>query len=200
MNSNSSAGAKNPLEAKLFRAYWNDGLFDLLFGIGAVVVGVLWRLELLPLGAAVPALLALAWNPLRRAVVEPRAGWVEFTGSRTADNRRKLRVAAWIGIGALALLVAVVLRAGIGEKVVPRDLVAGLPAMLVAVMAALVAIGLRLVRFLLYALTFVVASAAVIVAGGEPELAILGGGLTVAVAGAWLLTRFLRGGRPVEER
>ncbi len=199
MNRSTSRTNSASPESRLFRAYWDDGLLDVLFGVGAVAVGLLWMVELVVFGAIVPAFLALAWNPLRRAIVEPRMGWVEFNAARTESNRRKLLAAVSIGLGALALVVVLVIAARSGNDLVPGDLAAALPAVLVGVMAGLIGVGLSLARFLGYALAFAAAGVLVALAGGEPGLAILLGGIVTLLSGAWLLTRFLRATEPIDE-
>jgi len=199
MNRSTSRTSSASPESRLFRAYWDDGLLDVLFGVGAVAVGLLWMVELVVFGAIVPAFLALAWNPLRRAIVEPRVGWVEFNAARTESNRRKLLAAVSIGLGALALVVVLVIAARSGNDLVPGDLAAALPAVLVGVMAGLIGVGLSLARFLGYALAFAAAGVLVALAGGEPGLAILLGGIVTLLSGAWLLTRFLRATEPIDE-
>ena len=199
MNRSTSRTTSASPESRLFRAYWDDGLLDVLFGVGAVAVGLLWMVELVVFGAIVPAFLALAWNPLRRAIVEPRMGWVEFNAARTESNRRKLLAAVSIGLGALALVVVLVIAARSGNDLVPGDLAAALPAVLVGVMAGLIGVGLSLARFLGYALAFAAAGVLVALAGGEPGLAILLGGIVTLLSGAWLLTRFLRATEPIDE-
>jgi len=199
MNRSTSRTTSASPESRLFRAYWDDGLLDVLFGIGAVAVGLLWLANLVVFGAIVPALLALAWNPLRGAVVEPRMGFVEFSQARTESNRRKLRASVWLGLGALALFVALVVAARAGSDLIPGDLSAALPATLVGIMAGLIGVGLALARFLGYGLAFVAAGVVVALAGGEPGLAILLGGVVTLLSGAWLITRFLRHTSPIDE-
>ena len=69
----------NQLEIALFRSYWDDGLLDLLCGFGLLLIGLGWALDQVALAAALPALLVPLWGPLRRSLVEPRAGFVEFS-------------------------------------------------------------------------------------------------------------------------
>ncbi len=202
MNRSASGTGWEPtgsLEARLFRAYWDDGLLDLLFGVGTVAVGILWLVDLVVFGAIVPAFVALAWSPLRHAIVEPRAGWVEFGRARTESSRRRLQVAMWLGVGALVLVLALVVLARAGTDLVPIELAAALPAALIGTMAALIGAGLMLGRFLGYAVLFIVVGVAVALAGGEPGLAILIGGVLTGLAGTLILARFLRTTRPVDE-
>ena len=199
MNTSTSKTSTRSLESQLFRAFWDDGLLDLLFGVGALGVGVAWAAGMVALGAIVPALLAIAWNPLRRAIVEPRSGWVEFNRARSGSNRRKLHGALWLGVGALVLAAALAIATRAGGDLVPGDLAAALPAALIGLLAGLVGAGLRIGRFLAYALLFVLAGAVVALAGGEPELAMLAGGAAVTVSGSWILARFVRATARVDQ-
>jgi hypothetical protein len=180
------------VEARLFRTFWDDGQIDLFFGVGALGIGAFWSLDLIPLGAVVPAVLAVFWTPLRRAIVEPRAGRVEFSDARSARGRRMLLGAWGIGLGVLVLLLLAAITRGAGTADVLDGLIAALPALLIAAMAGLVAAGLRIGRFLAYATVFALAGLGAAISGREPEVAILVGGLTVTASGTWLLSRFLR--------
>jgi hypothetical protein len=188
------------LESRLFRTFWDDGLLDIMFGVGAIGVGVCWAAGLVPLGAIVPALLAVAWNPLRRGIIEPRAGWVEFSRARTETNRRRLIGALWLGVAGLVLALALIVGTRSGGEVFPNSLAAAIPGVLIGVMAVLVAAGLRTVRFLAYALLFVVFGLATALLEGEPEAAMLAGGGAVVLSGAWLLARFFRATVPIDQR
>jgi len=198
MNMPPTPSATHPIEARLFRAYWDDGLLDLFFGVGALSIGVCWTLGLVALGAVVPALLALLWSPVRRHLVEPHAGFVAFAAARVASSRRKLRGSVWLGVGVLVLFVLislVVRRFGGGFL---RNDVAALPAALVGVMACLFAAGLRIARFAAYGLLFGAAGLAAARAKLEPEVAILAAGAAVTLSGLVILARFLRAARAGE--
>jgi hypothetical protein len=180
----------SPLEPRLFRSFWDDGQIDFFFGIGSVAVGAFWMVDLIPIGAVVPALLAVFWTPVRRALVEPRAGRVEFSDTRTARGRRMVLGAVGIGVAVLFLLLLAAIW-GAGRTEALDGLVAGLPALLIGVMACLVAAGLRIDRFLVYAVVYVAAGLGVALAGRDPGVSILIGGATVTISGTWLLVRFL---------
>jgi hypothetical protein len=190
MSRSASRTVTSPLEPRLFRSFWDDGQIDLFFGIGSVAVGAFWTLDLIPLGAVVPAVLAVFWTPVRRAVVEPRAGRVEFSDARTARGQRLLLGALGVGVAVLFLLLLTAIW-GTGRTEALDRLIAGLPALLIGVMACLVAAGLRLGRFLAYAGVFLAAGLGVALAGRDPDVSILIGGATVTVSGTWLFVRFL---------
>lgn len=198
MNKSATRTHRASPETRLFRAYWDDGLLDLLFGLGAMAVGVLWLADLVVFGAIVPAFVALAWRPLRSAIVEPRGGWVEFSRARTESNRLKLRASVGIGVGALVLVLAASLGIGAAGGLASAELSAAIPAALVGIMAALIGVGLMLGRFLAYGVAFVAIGILVALAGEAPGLAILLGGVVTSLCGGWLLARFLRSTSPID--
>ena len=180
------------LESRLFRHYWNDGLIDLFAGIALVALGALWWVDLVAVGAAVPAMLAMLWAPLRRALVAPRAGHVEFSDARTGRNRQLLIGSALLGLLMLAAFVA--LQASTPAR--SADLLAvvapGIPAFLLAVLAAIAGWGLGLPRFLGYAAALCLAGAGVAWADARPEFAMFGAGVLVLASASWRLSRFLK--------
>lgn len=179
------------LERRLFQAYWDDGLLDLFFGLGVAMLGACWALDLVAVGAAVPALLVPLWAPLRRTLVEPRMGLVRFSVAASGERRRSLLLIFWVGVGALVLFVALFwLAAPAGQRPL-ETLVAGLPAALLGLLAGFAAIALRLPRFLHYAGLFVVCGVVVAVVGAEPEVAMLAGAVPALLTGGWLLARLL---------
>jgi predicted small integral membrane protein len=198
MNKSASTTRGASPEARLFRAYWDDGLIDLLFGLGAIAVGLLWLADLVVFGAIVPVFVALAWRPLRSAIVEPRTGWMEFSRARTESNRQKLLASVLIGVGLLGLVVVGAVWVNADGGLTPSDLAAAIPAVLVGIMAALLGLGLQLGRFIVYGLAFALCGGLVAIAGGDPGLGILAGGVVTAIAGAWLLARFLRATSPID--
>jgi len=180
------------LESRLFGRYWDDGLLDLFAGIATLGIGVLWAVDLVAIGAAVPAMLAGLWVPLRRALVEPRAGHVEFSDARTGRNRRLLVGNAVLGLLTLALFAGLTVAVRSGPLALLSVIGPGIPAFLLALLAALTGWGLGLPRFLGYAAALCLAGAGAALADAEPELAILAGGLVIALSGGWRLGRFLR--------
>ena len=180
------------LETRLFRRYWDDGLLDLLAGIGVVIVGVSWAVDLVAVGAVAPALLAVFWGPLRRALVEPRTGHVEFSDARVGRSRQLIVGSAVVGLVMLALFVGlyVLVRS---RSVALLSLVSpGIPAFLLALLMAMAGWGLGLPRFLGYAGILSVGGFGVALVDAEPEFALLAGGLVILLSGAWRFARFLR--------
>ena len=102
------------MEARLFRTFWDDGQIDLFFGGAILGIGAFWDLELIPLGAVVPVVLAVLWSPLRRAIIEPRAGRAEFSVACSTRGRRLLLGACGVGLGVLLLLLLAAITRGAG--------------------------------------------------------------------------------------
>lgn len=182
--------AMQSIEARVFRAWWDDGQLDLFLGVGTLGVATFWAVDLVALGAVVPGFLAVLWTPIRKALIEPRAGWVEFCTPRLAGSRRKLLAILAAGVGTLvAFAIAVYLEsAGIVE--LAADFSAAIPGVLMGLMGLIVAVGLRIGRFLWYAGVFVVAAMALAPAGYEPEVAMAAAGAIVTASGVSLLARF----------
>lgn len=190
----------NSIESRLFSTYWDDGLLDLFFGLCAIAIGVLWSLDLVAAGPIVPVALIPFWSPLRRRLIEPRAGIVEFGDRRTRGNRRVLLDALWLGLALFGLLVFLYWSGDSGGEAlisivtlaVPVWVVIpAVPAWLVGLLAALIGTWLKLTRFWIYAVSYVVCGLAIIGTRHEPQVAVIGGGILTAIGGAVLLTRFL---------
>lgn len=180
-----------PFESRLFRSYWDDGLLDLLAGVGVTGVAVFWAMDVVALGAVVPAVLATLWVPLRRAVVEPRIGLAEFSRSRI-DRMHGLGLAA-MGLGAAVLLLFGVYVTGSSPAgIFPSGLAPAIPSLLLGLMAALTGWGLGLSRFFVYAGVLGTAGLAVAVADARPEVAMFAGAVVLLANGTWLLHRLLR--------
>jgi len=181
-----------PLESRLFRQSWDDGLLDVFAGVGVVGIGLFWTFDLVALGAVVPALLVPFWNPLRRALVLPRAGLVEFSDARSGHNRRLLIGSGWLGLFMFALFVTSYFLVTPDAGPLLPLVIAGVPAVLLGLLAALAGLGLGLPRFLGYAGLLCVCGVGVVLADARPEVAMIAGGVLVLLNGTWLLGRFLR--------
>jgi hypothetical protein len=113
-NQSSSGTDARTVEARLFRTFWDDGQIDLFFGGAILGIGAFWDLDLIPLGAVVPVVLAVLWSPLRRAIIEPRAGRAEFSVACSTRGRRLLLGACGVGLGVLLLLLLAAITRGAG--------------------------------------------------------------------------------------
>ena len=178
------------LESRLFRSYWDDGLLDTLAGVGVIGIAVSWALDAVALGAVAPAVLAALWAPLRRALVEPRAGLVEFSETRTGRMHG-------MGLGGVALGLAMLLFVGVylasgSRSSAVSTLAPAIPGLLLGLLAAVIGLALGLPRFLGYAAVLGLAGLAVAIADARPEIAMFAGGAALLLGGAWRLRRFLR--------
>lgn len=179
------------LERKIFQTFWDDGLIDLFAGVGVLLIGLAWWRALPVMGAIVPALMIPLWKPLRDRWIEPRLGLVEFSETRMRTNRRWMNGSVVGGVVVLLLALAVYFTKG---RAAPHELshmIAALPAALLAVMATLVAVMLSCVRFLVYALVLLGASAVGLVLKWEPgSILVLAGGI-ITLMSLFVLLRFL---------
>lgn len=186
-------------EARLFALFWDDGTLDLLAGGAVVLMGLGYVFDQ-PLVEVVVLPLALtAWAILRKRVVQPRAGYVEFTRARRERTGRELLGALAAGVGLLALTLAVLLEVRDGPAGV-RGFVDAVPALLLA-LGAVVAAGLtRAWRFGAYAGLLAAAGLGTVLADTGPGLPLVAGGLVAWATGAVLLVRFLSASRRFQEQ
>ncbi len=195
------ATARTLTETDLFRSYWDDGLLDVLSGLALLVTGLGWESELGALAVIQAPLWIVLWGPLRRRIVEPRAGFVEFSLARRKRSARGLWWTVALGVGALVLVIlaALFIREH-GAPAASRLLSPGLPAVLVALAAGLASLLTGARRFRAYGLVLLAGAAATVLLARGPALPLVVGGLVVAVSGALLLGRFVRDSREYEER
>ncbi len=180
------------IEKQVFRTYWDDGLLDLFAGIGVLSIGLAWMLDFPVGGAIVPALLAPLWAPFRERFIEPRLGLVEFGDQRVRRNTERLRLVAFCGVGTFALAIALyVARTRFGMDPA-TSLVAGLPAVLLAILAAVTAFLVAAPRFLAYAAVLVAVGMAGAAYGLEPGPILVLAAVPVLAAAIGLIARFVR--------
>lgn len=189
------------VEKSIFRSRWEDGLIELFFGIGLVLMGILWLKGLIVFVALVPVMLIPFWAPIRKRVTEPRAGYVRFSEERKARTQLGLNMAGIIGFGLLTLFgaVFVVLRSQSGvDHGLMEILVPGLPSFIVATALLVAWLGFGMPRFATHAAVLVAAGVLGVVSALDPGWQFLGSGLVIAGMGSVLFARFLRD-NPVAE-
>jgi len=186
------AHSSTSLEHRIYRHYWDDGLLDLFAALGVLLIGVAWMHGYGVAGVIVPAMLAPLWQPVRERFVEPRLGFVEFSDARERQNRKRLTLVVYLGV--IALIAALelyfhreLLAANPGVR-----LVAGLPAMLLAIRAAMTALLIASARFLVYSAVLLVAGAAGAWLGWSPGAIMAVSGAVLLVIATAVLTMFLR--------
>jgi len=178
------------LERRAYQTLWEDGLIDVISGVGLLAMGTAWIMHEAALGAIFPAILVPVWSSAHRRLSAPRVGVVEFAPERRGRERKKQLVLALIGVLCLALGVAVY-SFGRPTGEVFRAIVPGLPAALLGLGAGLVGAMCGIRRFLLYAAAMVVIGALGAGLGVRPGWHLLSGGVIVTVSGIAVLVSYL---------
>lgn len=188
--------AQIQIEARLFKSFWDDGLLDLLCGIALLAVGIGWGLDYVLMAAIVPPILTSLWAPLRRALVEPRAGYVEFSQTRQSKTQGGLKMVFILCTGTFLLGVVTFLYLQTTENAETIGglayVISGLPALLLAVGALIVAQLIETRRFGAYAVLLIFLALTTIVLQLGPAMPMLVSGIAVTLSGAILMVRFLR--------
>lgn len=179
------------LESKAFRSFWDDGLLDLMLGLVVLVTGLTWWQGVPVFGAVFPGVCVAMWRPLRVHIVEPRMGYVEFSGERELHERtfRHGLVAFFVGTILFGLMMYLIWnRKGLPA---PREWIAGFPLLLLAIPAALFALFTDCHRFLAFAATMLASGVFVALLGRHPHEAMLVIGPLLALTGAIRLGSFI---------
>ena len=190
----------NTLEKQVYRSYWHDGLLDLFGAVAVLAIAASWIVDLPVFGAMVPALLVPLWGGLRQRVTEPRLGLVEFSDERERRNASRLSAVVVLGIGAFALLLALYFARTRFSLPSADSLVAGLPAMLLALLAIITAFLVATMRFLIYAALLATAGIVGAIGGLDPGYILFMAAVPMLVIALLVFIRFLRnnpvGGAP----
>ncbi len=178
-------------EKAAFRSFWDDGLLDLMVGAVILMVGISWWQDIAVLGAIFPAVCASMWYPLRKRLVEPRMGYVEFSGDRELKVRsfRYGLFAFFTGTMAFGVVVFVLWRGDVLPS--PAEWIAGFPLVLIAIPAVFFALFTKCRRFAVYALFLFMAGVEVIYQGWEPHVGLIASGIFITVVGIVILAKFL---------
>lgn len=184
------------IERKAYLAVWDDGLIDLFVGVACVLMSVLWVFLDAVYGSLVAPVMVPLWAAARKHFSEPRIGVVKFGEERVRTQNSRLLGLFGVGVTIFAIAILLfVLRAddaATTSRNIDANLAAGLPAALLALPVALVAVIFDLKRFLAYALVLLVSAIPVIVLDLHPGWAFLPAGLAGIWQGAILLKRFRR--------
>jgi hypothetical protein len=184
------------LETQVYRSYWDDGLLDIFAAAAVLLVGLCWSGGFAVAAAIVPALFAPLWGPVRQRLIEPRLGYVEFTDARLARNAGKLRLVLYTGIGFLALALGAWLLRSRLQPMPAEVLVAGLPAVLLGLMAAMTVVLTGCSRFIGYAAILAVAGIAGAALGQEPGPILAAAGAVMMAVAITVLVRLVRANPP----
>ena len=177
-------------EARLFRAYWQDGLLDLLAGLAVSLIGAAWLFDFVLAVVIVPPVVITMWPLLRARITEPRLGSVRFNSERMSALRVGLGMSVAVGVGFLALVLIRVL-GGSTPSTLSTWIAPGIPALLLAVLAVLASQLLQLRRIALYAVILVASALLVALLAVGPGWALLLAGAIVAISGVLQLARFM---------
>ncbi len=183
------------IEQQVYKTIWEDGLIDIFVGLGLFLLGITWIGLDSVYGSFVAPVLVPFWVVARKRVSEPRIGIVNFSAERVTKENRKLRGFFLFGVLTLVLGVGWYFLGGSGATNAPAwaaNIVAGLPALLLAIPAIIVACAYGLSRFFGYALVLLVSAIPVITFDLRPGWAFLPVGIIAVAAGTVLLTRFVR--------
>ena len=191
------------LESRAYQDSFSDGLIDLFIGLGLALIGMtwIWFGAEAGLSGGIAAVVAAALVPIRRRIVEPRVGYVRWTAPRLEWERRQKRLLfALVTVAMLSgVAVAQSLASGEGAAIADRNVVAGLPAVLLAVGAFVVAATSGFKRLWGYGAVLLSAGAVTLIFEAGPGGSLLASGAVFGIVGLVLLGRFLRT-TPVRDR
>ncbi len=179
------------LQQKTYQSYHQDGLIDILIGLGFIGFGLNMAFDN-------SVFIFLAWMPIifyvpfKNRITVPRIGYVKFTSSNT-------RLAIAVAVLLLVFLIAIFLFLITGRDNVSPQLSAWISQyylLPLAVIAGICFVGAAL----LTGITRLYAYAGLIIilfAGGiwfvvQPPFFVLITGVVIEAVGIWMLVRFLR--------
>ncbi len=180
------------VERRVYAAYWDDGLLDMFAAVGVLAIGLFWLRDWAAAAVIVPAWLVPLWKPVRVRFIEPRLGAVQFTKERERRNTRRLKLTIYFGIACLVLGLELYFlrdRLSISPSV---SMIAGLPALLLAVMSVIAAILVSSGRFLVYSAVLVVVAVVGALNDWHPGLILATAGACNLAIAVVVLTGFLR--------
>lgn len=180
------------LQQRVYWSYHQDGLVDILFGLGIIGFGLMLLTDTVIINILAWVPLAF-YVPIKRAVTIPRYGYIEIQSGRT---RRWAVVSILAGVAALLLVLA--LTSLIRNDRLPDSWQAWLSDYHMLIIGALLSIPLTLIsaltglrRMLGYVgLTFAVILGGILL-GIQPGLYMIALGAIILLIGAVYLGRFL---------
>lgn len=184
--------AKTPVESGIVRTYWNDGLLDILSGMGVLLIGIAWLCDLPVMGAIAPPLLIPLWKPLRNKLTDPRLGSVEFSDRQETRNRSFMIFSMAAGLLSCLLAVVVYFRVSQADSEFDlRRVVQALPAILLGIMAFMTARITSLSRFDIYAVALIILGCSSGLLQTGPAWPLVIGGTLILLSGVLALQQFL---------
>mgnify|MGYP001812091489 FL=1 len=183
------------IETEAYRARWDDGLFDLFFGLSLAWMGIawLWIEPLAGLAGVFPAIFVVPFVSFRKRFIESRAGYVRFSEGRRRWERRNLVMLFAFGTGTFLLGIGAILVVDAGGDAAEafNSLAPGLISFLLALGVLIVAVASMLPRLFVYAAALVIGGFAAVATDANPGAPLLAIGVLVAGWGSILLARFI---------
>lgn len=183
------------LESNVYRDSYSDGLVDIFIGLGMALIGGswLWVESNAGVAGAIAAVIAWVMVPVRRRFVEPRMGYVKWAAPRIKWENQQKKLLFWMLTASVLVGVAFV-QASLtdGASTGDRTVVAGLPALLFAVGAFVVAARSGIRRLWVYGTVLLAAAAVTVAIEAGPGGSLFVCGVVIGVGGVALLVRFLR--------
>jgi Ca2+/Na+ antiporter len=179
------------MEKSAFRSFWNDGLLDLMLGLVILAVGLSWWQEVAVMGAIFPAVCVSMWTPLRKRLVEPRMGYVEFSGERELKVRSFRHGLIAFFAGTMMLGAAIYMLWNRERIPEPAVWIAGFPLVLIGIPALFFAFFTQCRRYVFYAAILLLAAVQVVAMGLEPHEGLIASGIVITLCGAYIFFRFL---------
>lgn len=179
------------IEKMAFKSYWDDGLLDIMLGLVLLVLGITWWQGVAVFGAIFPAVCVSMWSPLRKRLIEPRMGYVEFSGKRNLEARTfRFGLAAFFaGSMAFGLVIFFLFENSLPTKA--SEWIAGFPLVLIAIPALFFALFTRCLRFAAYTFLLLLAGLTIVLMGWDPHIGFMGSGIVITASGLMILARFL---------
>jgi hypothetical protein len=181
------------LERRAYLSYHQDGVIDIIVGLGMLGFGIYLAIDQLFFMLAA-WLFLMAYVPLKRWITVPRFGYIEFSLVRTHSQKRR----GLISMTFLVILLAFILLVGI-PGVLPggilttlriyKELLFGIIFVFLLFGAALMS---ELIRFSAYAGLAVLLTVMAYWLGLPAYAYTLALGGLILLSGLWMLTRFLR--------
>ena len=183
------------VERSIYKYFWEDGLIDLLLGVGLTFIGLAWLSGLVGLTILVPVILLPVWMWTRKNVTVPRAGHVVFTPEQTMRTHQNLNTAGLVGFGLLTLFGALYVYvrndpSSGGEWI--EHLIPGLPAALLAAGLVVTYLAFKIPRFVAHAGILIAMAVIGASADVDPGWQFLIAGVIITTLGTARFISFLR--------
>jgi len=182
------------LERQVYESTWSDGLIDVCTGFALLAIGILWVSGQSAYSTIVAPLMVPVWVAARKRITEPRMGLVKFGTERIGKERKQLLGLFLLGVAAFVFGLTWYFF-GVNDASIDLlqklNIIAGLPAALLAIPAFFVALTLGLPRFMVYGALLLVAAIPVVLFDVHPGWAFIPAGALCLALGSFLLVRFL---------